>query len=58
MLKIDKNFISSLANHLTFCLSVLILGFLFHMVRSDYSNDITEIQHGKILLEKLIQKRE
>jgi hypothetical protein len=52
MLKIDKFILLSIANHFTLCLSIIILGFLFRMVSVDSLNNITEMQHGRIFLEK------
>lgn len=57
MLKLDKDILLNIANHLTLCISIITLGFLVRMVSSDYSNHLTEIQHGKILLERLQQRR-
>lgn len=57
MLKLDKDIILTIANHFILCISIITLGLLFRMVSVDYSNNITEIQQGKILLEKLQQER-
>ncbi|WP_181280558.1 hypothetical protein [Aphanothece hegewaldii] len=56
MLKIDKDILLNIANHLSLCISIITLGLLFRIVSIDYSNNITEIQQGQILLEKLRQE--
>ncbi|GFE67926.1 hypothetical protein [Chroococcus sp. FPU101] len=57
MLKLDKDILLNIANHITLCISIITLGLLVRMVSTDYSNHITEIQHGKILLERMQQER-